>query len=162
MSAIQSRIIKARMLNYLRYKRSRIAFTEFQERFNPPTDCEDIVCINKEIDEVWCIEVKVSKQDFLNDFKNKRKWRNLENNFFHKMFFVVPCELENFVLNHLENYPQVGLFLCVKNRYIMSRKHAKLLKPKEKISDKLLGKMILRMGSEIANLSMIVKEKDHL
>lgn len=154
MSAIRARLIKARMLDYLRYKRNRASFTEFQERFNPPTDCEDIVCINKELDEVWCIEVKVSKQDFINDFKHKRKWENLENNFFHKMFFVVPCELEDFVLKHLENYPQVGLFLWVENGYIMSRKRAKLLKPKEKLSDKLLGKMLLRMGSEIANLSM--------
>lgn len=115
-----SQEIKANIIAYLRFKRKLRALTEYS--YCGYEDIDDIVAFSSDMKDIWCIEVKCSKQDFLQDFKTKRKWEIFDlaktresayqDLFFTRMLFAVPKQLENFVIEYLKDkYPQVGVIV---------------------------------------------------
>lgn len=158
--------IKSNILSYLRFNRKMRAFTEYAH-LGGYSDIEDIVAFTSDMKDVWCIEVKCSKQDFLQDFKTKEKWQILqagaedESNyaklFFSKLFFAVPKELEDFVIDYLKDrYPQVGVIVPIGKKWGYARisKSAKAFNPhcikSEQERNALRESFLDRMSSEIA------------
>lgn len=168
-----SQEIKANVIAYLRFKRKLRAFTEYTHYRG---DIEDIVGFSSDLKEIWCIEVKCSKQDFLQDFKTKEKWEIFEigkkrdnvfsHLFFTKMFFAVPQHLESFVIEYLnDKYPQIGVIIPIGKTkgYARISKSAKLLSPYSVRTEserlKLQERFMDRISSELAQCyeKMILK-----
>lgn len=158
--------VKSNILSYLRFNRKMRAFTEYAH-LGGYNDIEDIVAFTSDLGDIWCIEVKCSKQDFLQDFKTKEKWQILQAGtedtssyaklFFSKLFFAVPKELEDFVIDYLgDKYPQVGVIVPIGKKWGYARisKSAKTLSPhcvkSEQERNALRESFLDRMSSEIA------------
>lgn len=99
--------IKYALLQYFAFKRGYYCCTEF----NYSGNISDVFCLDKKGKEIIDIEVKISKQDFLNDFKKKEmKHKMFEKNFKekyqhryypNKFYFCVPKELTEYVKTYL-------------------------------------------------------------
>ena len=96
--------LKAALFKYFRFERNMHCVTEIPVFYK---DTEDFIAFTK--DEVYCVEVKVDKQDFLNDFKTKQK--HVREMKFDKFYFCVPESLEEFALDYLKPYPNYGLIV---------------------------------------------------
>ena len=108
-----SDILLFKLIQYLRYGRQVFDFhTEYEYRGFKM----DLACSKDS--ELWEFEIKTSKQDFLNDFKNKKikheRWNNGEGP--TKLWYVIPNDNSvdiEFVKNYLkENYNKYGLILA--------------------------------------------------
>ncbi|QCD44089.1 hypothetical protein [Campylobacter mucosalis] len=140
---IDSQVIKSLLFKYFRFKRQMLCVSEAVVYYR---DIEDFIAFNN--NEIYCIEVKVDKSDFIKDFTTKEKHRKSMK--YHKFYFCVPESLVDFSLAYLKNYPNYGL-LVARNNKIESRKIAKSNKSVLKIEQKIYNSLILRMSSELAN-----------
>lgn len=156
-NTLNSTQIKALLFSYFRFKRQFLGVTS-EVQFHYSDDIEDFVAFKD--DEIIGVEIKVSKNDFLADFKNKNKHkRYLTQNFlypFNKFYFCVPVELSDFVEEFLaKNYPFYGL-LIARDNDIFVKRGAKRLRSKQDVfsfSNRFLrDKLLKRMSSELANL----------
>jgi len=143
---LNSEHLKAALFDCFRFNRNMHCVTETPVFYR---DTEDFVAFTK--DEVYCIEIKVDKQDFLNDFKTKQK-HMLEMKF-DKFYFCVPESLEEFALDYLKAYSGYGLIVVSENA-VSIKKNAK--RNFELGENKFFTKskrcyLFLRMGSELAN-----------
>lgn len=151
--------IKALLFSYFRFKRHYLGvLSEYQ--FFYSDDIEDFIAFKD--DEIVCVEIKVSKSDFLADFKNKQKHKNGLSHI-DKFYFCVTEELSDFAKDFLEkSYPAYGLLVArnIKGSEIMVAKTAKRLRKKlmyhqhifSGSNNALRDSLILRMSSELANL----------
>lgn len=143
---------KLLLQSYLRYKRNYLGVAS--EYCYAPSEIEDIVAFDEK--EIIAVEIKISKNDFLRDFK-KPKHTRLENPY-HKFYFFVPCELKDFVLEYLKNngYKSYGVISTNSKGEVYIAQSAKILKGSEHLpsvfhSDRIdeLKRLIFRMSSEI-------------
>lgn len=145
-NASNSEHLKAALFDYFRFNRNMHCVTETPVFYR---DTEDFVAFTKE--EVYCVEVKVDKQDFLNDFKTKQKHvRGMQ---YDKFYFCVPESLEEFVLDYLKAYPGYGLIVVSDNAVTVKRNAKRNFELGE---NKFFTKskrhyLFLRMSSELAN-----------
>lgn len=116
------------------------------------SDIEDFIAFNKKHCKV--IEVKLTKADFLNDFKTKQKYLDdFQSAGFNYFYFCVPEKLQEFCLKFLEKEcPKAGLIVV--NSYGL-----KAVKRARKVSNHKLSKIerkyfFKRMSSELANLAI--------
>jgi hypothetical protein len=111
--------IKYCLLQQYGFKKGYLVCTEFSYSLG----ISDVFCINKKFEkqDIIDIEIKISKADFLNDFKNKKlkhdQFRLIQTKqlkYPHvptKFYFCVPHELVEFCLNFLteNNFDNYGL-----------------------------------------------------
>ena len=114
------------------------------------------------------IEVKVSKADFLADFRNKAKhnvYANPQTTSWpewipHKFYIIVPPNLADFAKDFLAmNYPRYGLIVMSeqfeRGMYYKPESHV-LVKAaalhREPVPPKVLNGLLMRMSSEICGL----------
>lgn len=150
-----SKQIKSLLFSYFRFKRQFLGvISEIQ--LLKDDDIEDFIAFKE--NEIIGVEIKVSRSDFLADFKNKKKHKKYltPDSLYplNKFYFCVPQELSDFVENFLEkNYPFYGLLVARANEIFVKR-NAKRLRDKQNIflDYSLRNKLILRMSSELANL----------
>jgi len=64
---INSKIIKTALLCYFKFGRASFSVTEFQYNYG----IADVLALNKKTKEITEVEVKISKQDLLNEIKQK-------------------------------------------------------------------------------------------
>ena len=155
--ATNSEHLKAALFDYFRFNRNMHCVTETPVFYR---DTEDFVAFTK--DEIYCVEVKVDKQDFINDFKTKQKHaREMK---FDKFYFCVPESLEEFVLDYLKAYPNYGLITVSENTVTVKRNAKRNFALGE---NKFFNKskrhyLFLRMSSELANekIKKIIERKD--
>lgn len=123
---------------------------------------EDFVAFKK--DEVVCVEIKISKNDFVQDFK-KAKFTLDEMNR-HKFYYCVPIILKDFVINYLKehNKTKFGVLALDEHLNIITAKKAHYLREKcnifkddEKawiegnfVMDNLAYRLMQRMSCELA------------
>lgn len=161
MRKLDSKQIKALLFSYFRFKRHYLGvLSEYQFFYND--DIEDFIAFRD--DEIISVEVKVSKSDFLLDFKNKKKHQeNLRH--IDKFYFCVPEELSEFAGDFLKrNFSAYGLLVArdIKGSEIFVAKPAKRLRKKlmgyQRIlsgaNNALRDSLIQRMSSELASLRM--------
>lgn len=149
--------LKAALFDYFRFNRNMHCVTETPVFYR---DTEDFVAFTK--DEIYCVEVKVDKQDFLNDFKTKQKHtREMK---FDKFYFCVPESLEEFVLDYLKAYSNYGLIAVSENTVTVKRNAKRNFQLGE---NKFFNKskrryLFLRMSSELANekIKKIIERKE--
>lgn len=105
---IDSTKIKYALLQYYGFKKGFFCCTELSY----PCGIADVFCVDKHNKEAIDIEVKISKADFLNDFKHKEfkhqmfkiiteKKQCLER-YPNKFYFCVPSHLTEFVIQTLK------------------------------------------------------------
>tara|TARA_R110000787_G_scaffold198245_1_gene309414 strand:- start:59 stop:550 length:492 start_codon:yes stop_codon:yes gene_type:complete len=101
------------------------------------------------------IEVKISKQDLLADFKKSKhkKYANVDNHYFdtipNQFYFCVPFELVDDALKLVKDLPY-GVMKYDSSQSVCVIKRAKFMH-KEKPSQNLCRIIMLRMGSELVN-----------
>ena len=138
--------LKAALFKYFRFERNMHCVTETPVFYK---DTEDFIAFTKE--EIYCIEVKVDKQDFLNDFKTKQK--HVREMKFDKFYFCIPESLKEFALDYLKSYPNYGLIVVNDNAVSVKRNAKRNFKLGE---NRFFNKskkryLFLRMSSELAN-----------
>lgn len=102
------------------------------------------------------IEVKISKQDLLDDFKKSKHVKYLNYNkdtsnglIPNQFYFCVPSELVNNALELVKDLPY-GVIRYISSQSVCVEKRAKFIH-KEKPSCYLQRVILLRMGSELVN-----------
>lgn len=148
--------LKAALFNYFRFKNSMHCTSEvICEYFtNNTVDIEDFIAFNET--DIICVEVKVTKSDFLADF-TKLKHKDFACRY-TQFYFCVASEIQDFTLNYLkENYNSYGLLICEDDKIKVIKK-AKVNKNLTFRRDKKY--LFLRMSSELANLQVnnMIKE----
>lgn len=96
--------IKAALFRYFRFYKNMHCVTETNVLYR---DIEDFVAFKGK--EVYCVEIKTDKQDFLNDFKIKEKHRLSPR--YDKFYFCVPEEMADFVEKYIKQYPRYGVIV---------------------------------------------------
>lgn len=139
---IQADTIKVLLFKYFRFKRGLHCTTETDVFYR---DIEDFVAFNDK--EIYCVEIKTDKTDFLNDFKTKQKHKNPMK--YDKFYFCVPMFLADFVIEYLKNYPKYGLIVIGADG-LKVKKNAKQSN-KSNMSAAKYRYLLLRMSSELAN-----------
>lgn len=115
---------------------------------------EDFIAFTE--NEIICIEIKISKSDFLRDFKTKDKHKSSPNH--DKFYFCVSEEIAAFVDEFVrENYPSYGVLVATSDG-IKSIKQAKKVVPSYKRNFRSL---VLRMSSELANIRVKEFKKEN-
>ncbi|VEJ53307.1 Uncharacterised protein [Campylobacter insulaenigrae] len=143
---------KLLLMKYLRFKRN---FIGVLSEFRHGDFAEDIVALNQR--EIIAVEIKLSKNDFLKDFKNKAfKHENKDKNFYDKFYFCVPYYIAEFAKNHLKNSPY-GILVINDFKAIVSLKKAKMLKERKGIDKKILFDILARVTSE--NIALMQKKR---
>lgn len=157
---LNSSIIKALLFDYFRFNKGMLgALSEVRVSKNT---YEDFVAFKK--DEVVCVEIKISKSDFVQDFK-KTKFALKEMNC-HKFYYCVPMTLKDFVISYLKehNKTQFGVLVCDEYLNIITARKAHYLREKcnifkddEKawvkgnfVMENLAYRLIQRMSCELA------------
>ena len=147
----QSEIIKALLFEYFRFspKQLHCVSEVICEYFtNKTADIEDFLAFNETTR--ICVEVKISKSDFLADFK-KLKHKDFAKRY-TKFYFCVTAELKDFALEYLrKNYNNYGLFVYENNK-IQVVKNAKINKDLTFLRDEKY--LFMRMSSELATQKM--------
>lgn len=150
-----SKQIQALLFSYFRFKRQFLGVTS-EIQLLKEDDIEDFIAFKE--NEIIGVEIKISKSDFLADFKNKKKHKKYltPDSLYplNKFYFCVPIELSDFPEDFLsKNYPFYGL-LIVRANEIFVKRSAKRLRDKQDIfsNTSLRDKLILRMSSELSNL----------
>lgn len=172
--------IKPYLMHYFRFKRGYFVCSEYAWN----SDIDDIVAFS--LDEIIAIEVKISKSDFLADFK-KHKWQDewyFKQPYFNRFYFAMPLHLKDFVLEYLSKPYNNNLHFCgviaISNLKITDDKRytgieickkAKEISPKcdifkhrnpaeyKTIKSTDGFALMRRMSSELANLSMKYREQ---
>jgi hypothetical protein len=157
--------MKCALLHYLRFKRQAFVATEVSYSLGNA----DVLFIPKKDKKVYEVECKISKSDFLNEWKKKeRKHYMLEkcNYNLNYFYFCVPKKLETFALEQIKDKPY-GLMIYEeiwthKNKLqekleltdcIFIKKNAKdLLKEDNKYFNMLKDLICLRSMTEVATL----------
>lgn len=134
--------IKALLFKYFRFKRGYMCLTEI-DLFS--RDVEDFIAFKDS--EIICVEVKVDRQDFLNDFKYKKK-HNGEMKY-NRFYFCISAELEYFVEEYLKEYPHYGILVANKREIILKR-NAKKISKENLLDEKTKNRLYMRMSSELA------------
>lgn len=120
--------MKTALLHYLRFKRQAYVATEVDYGLGPA----DILFIPKKENKVYEIECKISKKDFLNEWKKKEHKHkhllpsnNLKINYF---YFCVPKEMSEFALEQVlqRNLPYGLMIFEEKWKKYSNRKNPKL------------------------------------
>lgn len=126
---LNSNIIKSLLFEYFRFKKGFLGVTT--EMYLTANNIEDFIAFNK--DEVVSVEIKISKSDFIADFK-KKKYSSFEMRC-HKFYFCVPFSLKEFVLDYLKghNMNSYGVLVVNDNLNIIVAKKAKYLREKGNI-----------------------------
>ncbi|EKL1317328.1 hypothetical protein PQO74_000447 [Campylobacter lari] len=116
-------------MRYFKFKRNFIAvLSEYKHNYY----IEDIVAFTR--DEIRAIEIKLSKSNFIADFKNKHSKHQISNDiFYNRFYFCMPFYLRKFALEYLKNYPY-GLLVIDSSRNVIVAKHSKLLKAKKELN----------------------------
>ncbi|WP_291951319.1 hypothetical protein [Campylobacter sp.] len=137
-------------MKYLKFKRN---FIGVLSEFKQGDFIEDIVALKE--NEIIAIEIKLSKNDFINDFKNKSlKHKNKDKNFYNKFYFCVPYYMADFAKNYLKNLPY-GLFVVNDFKAVVAIKKAKLLKEARFVDKKILFNFLSRSTNE--NITLMQK-----
>ncbi|MDA3053217.1 hypothetical protein OFO01_07365 [Campylobacter sp. JMF_01 NE2] len=140
--------MKALLFEYFRFspKQLHCVSEVICEYFtNNTVDIEDFLAFNETTR--ICVEVKVSKSDFLADF-TKLKHKDFAKKY-TKFYFCVTSDLKDFALEYLrENYNNYGLFVYENNK-IQVVKNAKINKNLTFLRDEKY--LFMRMSSELAN-----------
>lgn len=146
--------LKNLLFVYFRFKRGYHCVTEIPLLYR---DIEDFIAFSD--NEILCVEIKVDRQDFLNDFKTKEKHIKNGETGYDKFYFCVPPSLISFSKNMLENYPNYGIlsvkpyFVGRNKKYeIYSVKSAKVAENASNVknSPEIMNKLYMRMSSELA------------
>lgn len=117
------------------------------------------------------VEVKISKNDFLNEFDNKSKIKTYKHkvqnneckpkkgyirpNYF---YFCTTKELQEFILDYLNTYyPKYGLLICDEYRQFNRKSHIYCIKKASKLHDNkpsssAFEKIYKRLSSEVLSL----------
>ncbi|EAI7269846.1 hypothetical protein B0619_07360 [Campylobacter lari] len=121
--------VKLLLMKYFKFKRNFIAvLSEYKHNHY----IDDIVAFTR--DEIRAIEIKLSKSDFIADFRNKHSKHQISNDiFYNRFYFCVPFYLGKFALEYLKNYPY-GLLVIDSSRNVIVAKHSKVLKAKKELS----------------------------
>ncbi len=103
--------IKTALLHYLRFSIGAFVATEVSYNYGTA----DVLYIPKRKEEIREVEIKVSKGDFLNEWKKKEHKHkclnsNVMNNMINYFYFCVPVELKDFALEQLKD-KQYGLLV---------------------------------------------------
>ena len=146
--------LKDLLFVYFRFKRGYHCVTEISLLYK---DIEDFIAFND--NEILCVEIKVDRQDFLNDFKTKKKHDKNGEMGYDKFYFCVPPSLISFSKNMLECYPNYGI-LSVKPYFVGRNKKYKIYsvksaKTNEHVSTfknppEIMNTLYMRMSSELA------------
>ena len=151
--------IKAALFRYFRFYKNMHCVTETNVLYR---DIEDFVAFKGK--EVYCVEIKTDKQDFLNDFKIKEKHRLSPR--YDKFYFCVPEEMADFVEKYIKQYPRYGVIVVTPSE-VKVTKRATRDKSKEfnpyftPSKERYLFK---RLSSELANEKMkplLVKKENN-
>lgn len=122
---------------YIEKRKFLCAVTEFKLGGN----IADVLAIND--NEIVEIEVKISKQDFLNDFKKEK--HNLSLKAANRFYYAIPEHLYNFVCSYLEkhNYNDIGIIIINKNLNVVIKKPAELIQDNYIVNNDYLIKKVL-------------------
>ncbi|TLE13381.1 hypothetical protein LS72_010000 [Helicobacter apodemus] len=160
-----SKQIKALLFSYFRFKRQFLGVVSEIQLLKDIDDIDDFIAFKE--NEIIGVEIKVSRSDFLADFKNKRKHKKhlTPNSLYplNKFYFCVPQQLSDFAEDFLsKHYPFYGL-LVVRANEIFVKRSAKRLRDKQDIFSNisLRDKLILRMSSELSNLRSEILDKEN-
>lgn len=178
---LTSKEIKTLLYSYCRSKRGYIGvMTEYRNFFDYNyEEIDDFVAFNEK--EIIAVEIKISKNDFLADFKKKKhdllkeviNHRFYKKNkgldymlpkgiYYHKFYFCVNEDLKNFTEDYInENAKYAGLWVAV-DKNIVAIKKPMLLQPKDyrDFYGYPLRDFIAKMGSELAYLREIQRSKN--
>ena len=169
---LTSKEIKNLLYFYCRSKRGYIGvMSEYRNSFGYGyEEIDDFVAFNEK--EIIAVEIKISRSDFLADFKKKKHdlLREVINHrfykknkgldyvpkgiYYHKFYFCVNEDLRDFAEDYLnKNAKYAGLWVAVDNN-IVAIKKPMLLKPKhyKDFCDYPLRDFIAKMGSELSYL----------
>lgn len=151
--------IKAALFRYFRFYKNMHCVTETNVLYR---DIEDFVAFKGK--EVYCVEIKTDKQDFLNDFKIKEKHRLSPR--YDKFYFCVPEEMADFVEKYIKQYPRYGVIVVtpseVKVTKRATRDNSKEFNPYFTPSKEHY--LFKRLSSELANEKMkplLVKKENN-
>jgi hypothetical protein len=151
--------IKAALFRYFRFYKNMHCVTETNVLYR---DIEDFVAFKGK--EVYCVEIKTDKQDFLNDFKIKEKHRLSPR--YDKFYFCVPEEMADFVEKYIKQYPRYGVIVVtpseVKVTKRATRDNSKEFNPYFTPSKERY--LFKRLSSELANEKMkplLVKKENN-
>lgn len=151
--------IKAALFRYFRFYKNMHCVTETNVLYR---DIEDFVAFKGK--EVYCVEIKTDKQDFLNDFKIKEKHRLSPR--YDKFYFCVPEEIADFVEKYIKQYPRYGVIVVtpseVKVTKRATRDNSKEFNPYFTPSKEHY--LFKRLSSELANEKMkplLVKKENN-
>lgn len=143
--------MKAALLHYLRFKRQAYVATEVNYGYG----IADIMFIPKKDNKVYEVECKISKSDFLNEWKKKeQKHWILEkcSTYINYYYFCVPKEMEAFALDQIKNKPY-GLMV-----YEEHWTHKNKLLEKLCLEDSI--KIVRKAKSLLENNSHVERMKD--
>lgn len=165
---LNSSDIKLILGHYFRFKKGFLGCVTEADLY----DKEDFIAFKH--DEIVCCEIKISKNDFMADFK-KQKWRKYMP--YNRFYFAVPAALKEFALNKIDdlirnnelcgdlfngvnvaqrynNIENVGLLVIYNINHIEVAKQAKLINEKKQFMqlDRIGEKLLKRLYSEIWNL----------
>jgi len=154
--------IKDCLFSFYRFEKGMFVASEVPFRFN----ISDIVLANKDFTQFIEIEIKISKADFLNDFK-KQKYQEEKLGIeypFHKFYFCVSLDLKDFCLQYLtENNLPYGLLtldnypVWLNNKPLMRniltiKKAKKMTNESVEAKQRFTSAFLKRITSELANL----------
>lgn len=161
---ITSKVIKTALLCYFKFKRNAFSITEFSYYYG----IADVMAFGKKDLVITEVEVKVAKQDLLNEVKQKKgKHDRLKANYLHhsqwyydcspnKFYFCVEEELKSVALKVIEKInPRYGLMIFKYNKvpqesiYIVKRAYSL---HKNKYTDLALKEVLNRMNNENCTL----------
>ena len=166
---INTRQMKTALLHYLRFKRQSFVATEVCYGHS----IADILFILKKDKNVYEVECKISKGDFLNEWsKKEHKHKILEgvcNMSINYFYFCVPKEMEEFALAEIEKHNANYGLMVFEEKWSNSRKKGKqeleltdcitvkkvaknLLKEENTYYDRLKDEIALRSMSELATM----------
>ena len=170
---LTSKEIKNLLYSYYRSKRGYIGvMSEYRNLFEYGyEEIDDFVAFNEK--EIIAVEIKISKADFLADFKKRKhtllkeviNHRFYKKNkgldymlpraiYYHKFYFCVSQKMQEFASQYIkDNARYAGLLVAVDDN-IVAIKKPMLLKPKDyrDFYGYPLRKFIAKMGSELAYL----------
>lgn len=170
---LTSKEIKSLLYSYCRSKRGYIGMmSEYRNLFEYGyEEIDDFVAFNER--EIIAVEIKISKNDFLADFKKKKhdllkkviNHRFYKKNkgldymlpkaiYYHKFYFCVNEDLKDFAEDYLNKNAKYAGLLIATNDNIVAIKKPMLLQPKhyKDFYGYPLRNFIAKMGSELAYL----------
>lgn len=143
--------IKAALFEYFRFKKGLFCVSEAKLAYKDIDDFLGFKIGNSHIYNTHCVEVKISKSDFLADFSSKEKHKNHAINY-NYFYFCVSADLIDFASEYLkQNYPNYGLLSINESGQIYSILKAKFNKGGFIATNKILSSIVARMSSELAS-----------